>query len=90
MTKTDTGTPTGVRILRSSQGSDDKVSLEVQDETTRELAAEHGVEEDNLTTINLGIHTGFSLSLIHIYAQANTTTFSHTTTPESAGTTTSS
>lgn len=47
-----------VRILRSSQGDEDKVSLDVQDEKTAALA------EDLDTTIerttDLGIHTGFS------------------------------
>jgi len=47
------------RILRSSQGSNDKIGLDVQDETTEELADDLGVDE--LVDIDLGIHTRFSL-----------------------------
>lgn len=47
-----------VRIIRSSQGNDDKVSLAVQREETEALADELGINE--LVTIDLGIHTGFS------------------------------
>lgn len=45
-------------IVRSSQGDEDKVSLDVQREETRELATDLGIDEVDM--IDLGIHTGFS------------------------------
>lgn len=47
-----------VRILRSSQGNEDKVSLDVQDKVTTELADEHNGTINR--SIDLGIHTAFS------------------------------
>ena len=47
------------RILRSSQGSNDKIGLDVQDETTEELAEDLGV--DDRVDLDLGLHTGVAL-----------------------------
>lgn len=49
----------GAIVVRSSQGSDDKVSLDVQRERTLQLAKEHGVDDPDI--IDFGIHTGWSL-----------------------------
>lgn len=47
-----------VRILRSSQGDENKIGLEVQDEVTSTLADDLDTTIDR--TIDLGIHTAFS------------------------------
>lgn len=47
-----------VRVLRSSQGEEDKVGLDVQDEETREIA--DNLDTEITRTIDLGIHTAFS------------------------------
>jgi DNA invertase Pin-like site-specific DNA recombinase len=47
-----------VRILRSSQGDENKVSLDVQDDKTVELAEDLDTTIER--TIDLGIHTAFS------------------------------
>ena len=49
-----------LRFIRSSQGDSDKVSLTLQRETTTDLYEAHNYTEDQVDTIDLGIHTGFS------------------------------
>lgn len=49
-----------LRIIRSSQGDRDKISLTLQRETTSELYKQHGYSEEDIDTVDLGIHTGFS------------------------------
>lgn len=51
-------TPTAARVIRSSQGADDKVSLDVQRDETARVADEN--DATITRTIDLGIHTGFS------------------------------
>jgi len=48
-----------VTVVRQSQGTDDSVSLELQREKTRELAADLG--DDDPDRVDLGVRTGFSI-----------------------------
>ena len=47
-------------FIRSSQGDSDKVGLTLQRETTTELYKDHDYTEEQVDTVDLGIHTGFS------------------------------